>query len=348
MANKIDVLTKDELAEDKRKIFDDLEKEGVHVFWTSTVTGEGIMELRQAACDKLLLQRVDAKMRGKKTNNIMNRLRVATPMQRDNKERPPFIPEAILKKRAALAAKEGATVNEDESVTMETDEKRKTERDLEIELEDDYVLDLQKWWDLKNPEEKNDVLPEIINGKNIADYIDADIFQKLEALEKEEELREEAGFYDDEEESEDEEAKDIRQLAAKIREKKGLRMLESKMRRKIEKPRLPGKVAAQDRGSRDLMKDLGELGIDFNGLENAHFRSRSLTRKAKKRKFDDGDGDETNHSATTTGYGQFSAAGAGGNSVQMEWPAYTCGNSAKPNCAGGNFGLAGRYTLVVS
>lgn len=54
-------------------------------FLPSSVTGEGIMELRQAACDKLLLQRVDAKMRGKKTNNIMNRLRVATPMQRDNK-----------------------------------------------------------------------------------------------------------------------------------------------------------------------------------------------------------------------------------------------------------------------
>jgi len=199
-----------------------------------------------------------------------------------------------------MATKEGATVNEDESVTMDTEEgKRKTERDLEIELDDDYVLDLQKWWDLKNPDEKNDVLPEIINGKNIADYIDPDIFKNLEALEKEEELREEAGFYDDDEESEDEEAKDIRKLAAKIREKKGLRMLESKMRRKIEKPRLPGKVAAQDRGSRDLMKDLGELGIDFNGLENAHFRSRSLTRKAKKRKFDDGEDNDDEAMDTT-------------------------------------------------
>lgn len=56
-----------------------------------------------------------------------------------------------------------------------------------------------EWWDLKNPEEKNDVLPEVINGHNIADYIDPDIFKKLESLEKEEELREEAGFYDDDE-----------------------------------------------------------------------------------------------------------------------------------------------------
>lgn len=43
------------------------------------------MELRQAACDKLLLQRVDAKMRGKKVTNVLNRLRVATPKQRDQK-----------------------------------------------------------------------------------------------------------------------------------------------------------------------------------------------------------------------------------------------------------------------
>jgi len=47
------------------------------------VTGDGIMELRQAACDKLLLDRVDAKLRGKKISSITNRLRVATPVKRD-------------------------------------------------------------------------------------------------------------------------------------------------------------------------------------------------------------------------------------------------------------------------
>lgn len=62
-----------------------------------------------------------------------------------------------------------------------------------------FVFMFTEWWDLKNPEEKNDVLPEVINGHNIADYIDPDIFKKLESLEKEEELREEAGFYDDDE-----------------------------------------------------------------------------------------------------------------------------------------------------
>ena len=56
-----------------------------------------------------------------------------------------------------------------------------------------------EWWDLKNPEEKDDKIPEIWYGHNISDYIDPDIFKRLEELEKEEGLREEAGFYDEEE-----------------------------------------------------------------------------------------------------------------------------------------------------
>ena len=56
-----------------------------------------------------------------------------------------------------------------------------------------------EWWDLKNPEEKEDVIPEVWYGHNIADYVDPDILTKLDELEKEEELREEAGFYKEEE-----------------------------------------------------------------------------------------------------------------------------------------------------
>lgn len=56
-----------------------------------------------------------------------------------------------------------------------------------------------EWWDLKNPDEKHDTLPEIWQGHNIVDYIDPDIMEKLDVLEKEEEGREKAGFYDNDE-----------------------------------------------------------------------------------------------------------------------------------------------------
>ena len=44
-----------------------------------------------------------------------------------------------------------------------------------------------------------DVMPEIMDGKNVADFIDADIVEKLEALEREEEKLQADGFYDSEE-----------------------------------------------------------------------------------------------------------------------------------------------------
>ena len=52
----------------------------------------------------------------------------------------------------------------------------------------DSFADLKKKYDIPD-EEKYDVIPEFWQGHNIADYIDPDIFKKLEALEKEEELK---------------------------------------------------------------------------------------------------------------------------------------------------------------
>lgn len=52
---------------------------------------------------------------------------------------------------------------------------------------------------LANPEWKMDIIPEIMDGKNIADFIDPDIEDKLDALEREEERLQAEGFYDSEE-----------------------------------------------------------------------------------------------------------------------------------------------------
>lgn len=56
-------------------------------------------------------------------------------------------------------------------------------------------------WLLEDPDWKYDIQPEILQGKNVADFIDPDIMEKLEALEREEEKLEAEGFYqsDDEE-----------------------------------------------------------------------------------------------------------------------------------------------------
>ncbi|NXY49340.1 NOG1 protein, partial [Ceuthmochares aereus] len=248
------------------KIFENFEAEGFSVIETSTLTEEGVIQVKTEACDRLLAHRVDTKMKGNKVNEVLNRLHLAMPTKRDNKERLPFIPEGAVARKKR----------------MEVDTpRRKLERDIEIEMGDDYVLDLQKYWDLMNSSEKYDKIPEIWEGHNILDYIDPDIMKKLEELEKEEELREAAGEYDSEPESEDEEMMEIRQLAKQIREKKKLKILQSK-EKDTRGPRMPRTAKKVQR--KVLEKEMTDLGLDMTNKDDAHYvrRSRSVTRKRKR------------------------------------------------------------------
>ncbi|XP_046884052.1 nucleolar GTP-binding protein 1 [Hypomesus transpacificus] len=269
VANKCDVKKISELSEENQKIFADILAEGIPVIETSTLTEEGVIQVKTEACDKLLAHRVDNKMKGKKVHDVLNRLHLAVPAKRDEKDRPPFIPEGATVRRKA----------------MEVDApKRRTERDLEMELGDDYVLDLQKYWDLMNQEEKHDIIPEIWEGHNIADYIDPEIMKNLVELEKEEELKEKAGEYDSDEESEDEEMQEIRMLAKQIREKKKLKIVASKDK-DVHGPRLPRTAKKVDR--KTIEKEMGDLGLDMTDKDDSHYagqarRSRSVTQKRKR------------------------------------------------------------------
>lgn len=82
------------------------------------------------------------------------------PKPRDEKVRPPCIPASVLAKKQAIEEKR----------------KRKLERDIEEEMGDDYILDLKKCYKDIPEEERWDIIPEIWEGHNIADYIDPEIF----------------------------------------------------------------------------------------------------------------------------------------------------------------------------
>uniref|UniRef100_A0A8C6X5Z7 Nucleolar GTP-binding protein 1 n=3 Tax=Elapidae TaxID=8602 RepID=A0A8C6X5Z7_NAJNA len=262
VANKCDVKRISELSEENQKIFAELEADGLPVIETSTMTEEGVIQVKTEACDRLLAHRVGTKMKGNKVNDVLNRLHLALPTKRDNKERPPFIPEGALMRKKH----------------MEVDgPKKKLEKDLEMEMGDDYILDLKKYWDLMNPSEKYDVVPEIWEGHNIADYIDPDIMMKLEQLEKEEELKETAGEYDSDSESEDEEMMGIRQLAQQIREKKKMKILESK-EKNIHGPRMPR--TAKKIQQKTLEQEMTNPGLVLTC--NTEGRSCHITHKRKR------------------------------------------------------------------
>jgi len=288
VANKNDVLARSELTEEKEAIYKEIEKEiGRDILEMSTVTEDGVMDVKTTSCELLLQHRVEAKFRSKKVDGILNRLHVAEPTARDNKERPAFIPEAAVKKRQQKLEKmENDAEDEDEE---DSDKPRfKTERELELEQGDDYILDLKKKYDLPD-DQKYDVVPETWNGHNIADFIDPDIMEKLDALEKEEEARERAGFYDSEESEEDEAYEEIKELAGKIRYKKAV-MKQERMIDNTTKPTMPRNTVAKkrERSVSKLKREFEDLGVDMKDTDGAHFTrtSRSVSRPAKRAKME--------------------------------------------------------------
>ncbi|CAH0761466.1 unnamed protein product [Diatraea saccharalis] len=295
--NKMDIITPEQLPEDKKAALQRLmdsctngnlvnadsnsELSVVPVLRMSTVTEEGVQEVKIEACERLLGHRVTEKMRTKKVDGILNRLHVAVPAPRDGKSRPPVIPPAVLLKKQQALNKENR--------------KRKLEREIELEQGDDYVLDLQKNYSEIAEEERHDPIPEFWEGHNIADYIDPDIFDKLAELEKDEELREEAGMYAVPKIELDDTMREIRELARQIRNKKAILKDESRLVKQSTKPVMPRNTRARerDRSTHKLREEMEKLGVDMSETEQAHFtktrsrsRSRSMSMVSKRARAD--------------------------------------------------------------
>ncbi|XP_034941870.1 nucleolar GTP-binding protein 1 [Chelonus insularis] len=275
VVNKVDVLRLDELSQEKRDALKKLEEKDVVLMEMSTITDFGVMEVKQEACERLLSFRVDQKVKTKKVEGLLNRLHVAVPTPRDSKVRAPFIPPNVALKKQAAAEK--------------AEKKRKLERDIEEEMGDDYVLDLKKNYDIEG-DQKYDIIPEMWEGHNIADYIDPEIFEKLNQLEKEEDMRIAAGMYDYKVPELTETMRDIQELAKQIREQKMIMKEEARINKQSTKPVMPRTAAAKTRGRSvtRLREEMEKLGVDMNDTENAHFtktrsRSRSASGPARKR-----------------------------------------------------------------
>ncbi|TQD81567.1 hypothetical protein C1H46_032882 [Malus baccata] len=126
----------------------------------STLIDEGVMSVKNAACQRLLNQRVELKMKSKKVNDCLYRFHVAMRKPCDNKERPLCIPQVVLEAKSKQAVEK---------------EKRSTERDLENDNGGAgvYSASLKKHYILANDEWKEDVMPEILDGHNVYDFVDS-------------------------------------------------------------------------------------------------------------------------------------------------------------------------------
>ncbi len=267
VCNKVDLMRPNQLSTEDFAILQALLDQGVEMTESSCITEEGVMNVRNSACDKLLDQRVEVKMRSQKISDVLNKLHLAAPASRDERARPAFIPEGVLKKRSEMAS-------------------AKLARDVELENGGAgvYNVNLKDSYLLANPEWKYDVIPEIMDGKNIADFIDPEIEEHLLRLEEEEEQFELAGAYDfAHEKPQSDQEKAFQSTLKKIRQVKKLRHMNHSDKSNLNsRPVLVDRIKRNIKRTttvslRDDTKDYSIDNIDSGSSAKRH-RALSLNR----------------------------------------------------------------------
>lgn len=299
VANKTDLGWEDKLDDHGKDLLSKFEADskGQTVLMKMSTHEEiGVSEVKNSACEKLLEARVESKVRGKKIQNVMNRLHMATP-KGPTGSRTPNIPASVLAKREAQekrlreAGIEGDNDDDDDDIAMggqnETEARRELERDLQEKNGGAgvYSMDYRKLYDLKKDEWKYDIMPEIVDGKNIVDFVDPDIMAKLEQLEMEEEAREAVRDVTNDEEVDGYRfiTNEEKELVAKIKDKRILLKMETSReksahdnRSAIERNKIPV------RRSR-LQKHLEDLGMHTEDADELVERAAKRTGKKRQR-----------------------------------------------------------------
>jgi len=232
------------------------------------------MLVKQSACDMLLLQRTENKLHNKKaSDDILNRLHVANPIPRDDKERKPFVPETLG--------------NDNEKAKKKFDE-WKYQQKLYKELDPDYTgMDWKDEYMLDDPEWKHDVMPEIMDGKNVFDYWSSNVEENFDDLEREENarLRNLEELLKEENISRFKLTPEQQEKVKKIREKRKLLIQESRFKRTHDNSKVPQKYNSKNLSITDLESHIESLGMDPTiAVERLRSMSkeRSQTRGRKK------------------------------------------------------------------
>lgn len=248
--NKIDQMKPEDLPEEQRKWIEDIaNEENATVLTMSCYNEEGVMNVRNVSCDKLLAARVEMKMKSNKMNDVINKIHLAIPQQRDNIARLPNIPAEVTSRA---------------KYDPNDPNRRQLEKDLEIENGGAgvYNVDLKKKYLLKEDDWKYDVIPEFLDGHNVADFIDPEIEEKLEALEREEERLEQEGFYQSDDDMLDDDEEAYKAAADAIREKKKLIVQAHRAAHGRNRPVLPKPTAAKFSTVSEMNEKLAQMGID--------------------------------------------------------------------------------------
>ena len=247
----------------------------------STLNEEGVSLVKQVCCDKLLAARVEQKLASRRAGEVLNRLHVAQPKPRDAVSRPAVIPHSVALNRMKKA---------DGSLKIVTEKEMQDANGgagvYSADLRKDYQLDDDSW--------KYDIMPEIFNGKNVADFIDPEIDERLAELEREEDALEDAWAAEKAEadmEAEPDMDDEEKALLAEVRGRRK-ELVETHRRKKSagnNAPTLPRTVSASHADpakratTRRMKESLEAMGVDPSRAV-ACAREKSVAREGRLRK----------------------------------------------------------------
>lgn len=263
--NKTDLRKLSELSDEEKKLLEtmkDVDTGGAEVqfFETSCAKREGVDAALKKGCELLFEKRVDQKVKTGKADSFRSRLHITTVSAPSS--RPPCIPETILRARDGVVDMEDGEVELTEKQRME-----------ELGGAGVYSVDLWRKALLEDDSWKYDVLPEIMDGHNVIDFVDPDIDRKLEELEREEALLLEQTSLND-----DEEVLKQWQGTQNVLDELHSRMRQRRLENRLKKSRngLPTNRKARKKGEEV------EQALSSQGLDASKVRGRSASKKKRE------------------------------------------------------------------
>jgi len=277
--NKADLRKMQDLTPEEQKLIESMkdDSDGQHVefFTTSCATRDGVDAARAKACDSLLDMRVEQKVKQGKADSVRSRLHVTSVTPPAN--RPAFIPTSVQQQRSsedvsmdAVRVERGPRGRDSQKGDETKTEKLEKDRMEELGGAGVYSVDLWRNQILEDASWKYDVLPEIMDGHNVMDFVDPDIDKMLEELEKEEGL-----LYAEEQ------LRDTEQVLDQWRETQGAldelhsRMRQKRVERKLDKSRNANPVVRKTNKKASEV----EQALNEKGLAGEKVRGRSTSRK---------------------------------------------------------------------
>ena len=210
--------------------------------FVSNSNQEGVMDCRNAACEHLKAFRNQYKTKKSSVAYERNQPYVSIPKNLST-SRPSNIPESVLAR-------------------MQSEEKNPNSKNFKALQEMNggagvyYIPPQENYVDFEDEDWKYDIMPEMFNGKNVLDYIDPDIMLKLNELEREEEVLDDAHVpldYD--------EMREIYEIRRKIYLRRRRIQQESMMKKGGFKPRKNTWA--------DVEQGFTELGIDPTPIKDS-------------------------------------------------------------------------------